>query len=183
MFATIVGVKLAGLGKIERDVVVTESISLYNLHRVFQWCLHSSFSDDKIAAIVRYRTAMPIHMRHRSATGPHIASIILLVSLASPNYTGQGWTALESAWIEPACHTAAVQSSHRCSHMLLAACMQPFTFKYGKKALKGAKGTQLCRVAGGTTRWCAGLHKGRLAGAACCMRFLRVAHILLSLSS
>lgn len=48
MFATLVGVKLAGPGKVERDVVVTESISLYNLHRVSQWCLHSSFSDDRL---------------------------------------------------------------------------------------------------------------------------------------
>jgi hypothetical protein len=75
MFATLVGVKLAGPGKVERDVVVTESISLFNLHRVFQFCLHSSFSDDGIAAV-------------------------------------------------------------------------PFKFKYGKKVLKGPKGTQLYRVAG-----------------------------------
>lgn len=37
-----------------------------------------------------------------------------------------------------------------CSHMLPVACMQPFKFKYGNKVLKGPKGTQLYRVAGGT---------------------------------
>jgi hypothetical protein len=60
MFSTLVGVKLAGPGKVERDVVVTESISLYNLHRVFQFCLHSAFSDDKIASIVRDRTVAAV---------------------------------------------------------------------------------------------------------------------------
>lgn len=109
MFATLVGVKLAGPGKVERDVVVTESILLFNLHRVFQFCLHSSFSDDGIAAVVRERTVEQYWNKwhaqlHGSAIGPHIASIILIVSPASQYYTAQGWTELESARIEPAWH-------------------------------------------------------------------------------
>jgi hypothetical protein len=48
-----VGLKLRSEnGKIERDVVVQDCTSIYNLHRVFQHCLYAAKDDDTIAATV-----------------------------------------------------------------------------------------------------------------------------------
>jgi hypothetical protein len=74
--STLVGLKLTSAdGKVEREIVAQGSITVYNLHKVFQFCLTPSKSDDTIAAT-------------------------------------------------------------------------PFTFKHGKKVVKGAKGTKLSSLAG-----------------------------------
>lgn len=52
-YATLVGLKLTSAGGlIERDVVVQECITMFNLHKVFQLSLNSRQSDDSIAAKV-----------------------------------------------------------------------------------------------------------------------------------
>lgn len=51
--ATLVGLKLRSVhGGIERDVVVQDCTTMYNLHRVFQHCLYSQKDDDTIAGTV-----------------------------------------------------------------------------------------------------------------------------------
>jgi hypothetical protein len=52
-YSTLVSLKLNSAdGKIEREIVAHGSITVYNLHRVLQFCLTPSKSDATIAATV-----------------------------------------------------------------------------------------------------------------------------------
>lgn len=51
--STLVGLKLTSAdGKVEREIVAQGSITVYNLHKVFQFCLFPSKSDDTVATTV-----------------------------------------------------------------------------------------------------------------------------------
>jgi hypothetical protein len=53
-YSTLVGLRvISDGGKIERDIVVQESITIFNLHKVIQWSLNPRQSDDGIATTVR----------------------------------------------------------------------------------------------------------------------------------
>jgi len=56
--SNLVALKLSSaLGDVERDIVVQESITLYNLHKVIQFCLAPSRGDEAIAGTVSSDTA------------------------------------------------------------------------------------------------------------------------------
>lgn len=49
----LVGLKLTSLdGKVERDIICTTAITVFNLHKVIQWSLFPSKGDDTVAATV-----------------------------------------------------------------------------------------------------------------------------------
>lgn len=59
-YSTLVGLRvISDGGKIERDVVVQESITVLNLHKVIQWSLNPRQSDDSIAATVGVEAIVP----------------------------------------------------------------------------------------------------------------------------
>lgn len=52
--ATLVQLKVSDpSGKVERELIVSKSISMYNLHRALQFCLKPSQSDSAIDGMVR----------------------------------------------------------------------------------------------------------------------------------
>lgn len=53
-------------GKVEREIVALETITVFNLHRVFQLCLFPSKSDDAIAATVRVAAHFRNQLRHHA---------------------------------------------------------------------------------------------------------------------
>lgn len=54
-------------GKVEREIVALETITVLNLHRVFQFCLMPSKSDDAIAATVRVTTLLRNQLQRQAA--------------------------------------------------------------------------------------------------------------------
>jgi hypothetical protein len=58
--STLVGLRvISDGGDIERDIVVQESITIFNLHKFIQWSLNPRQSDDGIATTVRIGAILP----------------------------------------------------------------------------------------------------------------------------
>lgn len=98
--ATLVSLKLTSAGRlIERSLVVPQCITLYNLHRVIQYALVPSISDDRVDAMVREKLLATELMWKGPASGPKKACIMNLTSCIDSCCTPKArWRRDEPAW-------------------------------------------------------------------------------------
>lgn len=82
--ATLVELKLASRdGKVERKIICTNRITVFNLHKVIQFCLFPSKGDDTVAGTVS--VTAPKHLRqHNCRHCTWIGGTLSVVLLCTP---------------------------------------------------------------------------------------------------